>query len=139
MATKKTKAKSLAAKTKKPVQAATSAAEPATPAAAEPKAEKTRAVATTASSPTAEGAGETPVRKLGALDAAARVLDEEARAMTCKEMVEAMAAKGYWTSPGGKTPHATLYAAIAREINAKGADARFRKTERGQFTRNGAA
>ena len=29
--------------------------------------------------------------------------------MNAKEMIEAMAAKGYWTSPGGKTPHATLY------------------------------
>jgi hypothetical protein len=28
--------------------------------------------------------------------------------MTCKELIGAMAAKGYWTSPGGKTPEATL-------------------------------
>jgi hypothetical protein len=27
--------------------------------------------------------------------------------MNTKAMIEAMAAKGYWTSPGGKTPHAT--------------------------------
>jgi hypothetical protein len=32
--------------------------------------------------------------------------------MNCKEMIEAMAAKGYWTTPGGKTPHATLYTAV---------------------------
>jgi hypothetical protein len=44
-----------------------------------------------------------------------------------------MAAKNYWTSPGGATPWATLYSAIAREINEKGADARFVKTERGKF------
>jgi hypothetical protein len=32
--------------------------------------------------------------------------------MTTREMIEAMAEKGYWTSPGGKTPHATLYTAV---------------------------
>ena len=48
-------------------------------------------------------------------------------------MVEAMAAKGYWKSPGGKTPHATLYSAILREINEKGKESRFKKTERGKF------
>jgi hypothetical protein len=52
-------------------------------------------------------------------------------------MVEQMAAKGLWTSPGGKTPHATLYAAILREIQVKGKEARFKKTERGQFAANG--
>jgi hypothetical protein len=45
-----------------------------------------------------------------------------------------MSAKGYWTSPGGQTPHATLYAAILREINVKGPEARFAKTDRGRFT-----
>ena len=48
-------------------------------------------------------------------------------------MIQAMAAKGYWTSPGGQTPQATLYSAIAREISRKGANARFKKTERGKF------
>ena len=33
--------------------------------------------------------------------------------MNCQEMIEAMAAKGYWKSPGGKTPAATLYSAIS--------------------------
>jgi len=53
--------------------------------------------------------------------------------MTCPEMIDAMAAKGYWTSPGGQTPAATLYSAILREINTKGAESRFVKTERGKF------
>ena len=44
--------------------------------------------------------------------------------------------KGYWKSPGGKTPHATLYSAILREIDAKGDAARFRKTDRGKFATN---
>lgn len=53
--------------------------------------------------------------------------------MKAKEMVALMEAKGLWTSPGGKTPEATLYAAIIREITAKGDQARFRKHERGVF------
>jgi hypothetical protein len=77
----------------------------------------------------------TPKRngKLSCLDAAAKVLGETKKPMTTKEMIEAMAAKKYWTSPGGKTPAATLYSAILREINAKGKEARFKKTERGHF------
>ena len=72
--------------------------------------------------------------KLSALDAAAKVLGESKEPLNTKQMIEAMATKGYWTSPGGKTPHATLYAAILREINVKGKEARFKKTERGHFT-----
>jgi hypothetical protein len=48
-------------------------------------------------------------------------------------MIAAMAAKSYWTSPGGKTPAATLYSAILRELKTKKSEARFRKTERGKF------
>ena len=75
--------------------------------------------------------------KLSALDAAAKVLAETGEPMASKEMIEAMSTKGYWTSPGGQTPHATLYAAILREINVKGAEARFKKTDRGHFAING--
>ena len=32
--------------------------------------------------------------------------------MSCPELIEAMAAKGYWKSPGGKTPASTLYTAV---------------------------
>ncbi len=53
--------------------------------------------------------------------------------MRAKEMIAAMEAKGLWASPGGKTPEATLYAAIIREIAAKGNAARFKKHERGVF------
>src|SRR5687768_9582664 len=76
-------------------------------------------------------------KKTSALDAAARVLAEKNEPMTCQEMIEAMAAKGYWKSPGGLTPAATLYAAILREVKTKGAEARFQKTERGKFGRAG--
>ena len=75
--------------------------------------------------------------KLSALDAAAKVLGEAKEPMTTREMIEVMAAKGYWKSPGGATPHATLYSAILRELAAKGKDARFKKTERGHFAANG--
>jgi len=72
-------------------------------------------------------------KKPSALDAAAKVLSEAGAPMNCQEMVKAMVDKGYWSSPEGKTPHATLYSAILREINVKGKEARFVKTERGNF------
>jgi len=53
-------------------------------------------------------------------------------------MVEKMLADGLWKT-GGKTPAATIYAAILREVRAKGKDARFRKTGRGQFEATAAA
>ena len=74
-------------------------------------------------------------KKLSALEAAVRVLGETKQPMTCPELIEAMAAKGYWTSPGGKTPAATLYSSILRELQTKGKEARFKKTERGKFAR----
>jgi hypothetical protein len=72
--------------------------------------------------------------KLSALDAAARVLSASGQALTCPELIAAMAAQGYWTSPAGKTPQATLHAALTREIKIKKDQSRFRKTERGKFT-----
>ncbi|HEY7159187.1 MAG TPA: HTH domain-containing protein [Gemmataceae bacterium] len=77
-------------------------------------------------------------KKLSALDAAAKVLAEAGQPLSCQEMITAMAAKGYWTSPGGKTPAATLYSAILREIVTKGEASRFIKTERGKFALGGA-
>ena len=75
-------------------------------------------------------------KRLSALDAAAQVLANAKEPMGSKALIEAMAAKGLWTSPGGKTPHPTLYAAMLREINTKGAESRFAKVDRGQFTLN---
>jgi hypothetical protein len=95
------------------------------PATAEPKARKARKAKS--------ADAETRAKKVSALDAAARVLGEAGQPMTCQELIGAMAAKGYWSSPKGKTPHATLYAAILREITTKQAEARFQKTERGKF------
>src|SRR5580704_6119476 len=84
-------------------------------------------------------AGDKPnAKKRSALDAAVLVLGETSQVMTCKEMIDAMAAKGYWPSPAGRTPHATLYSGILKEINLKGTDARFKKTGRGKFALAGA-
>jgi len=74
-------------------------------------------------------------KKMSGLDAAAKVLEESGRPMNAQELIAAVEANGYWTSPSGKTPHATLYSAIIREIATKGAEARFRKAERGKFVR----
>ncbi len=71
--------------------------------------------------------------KMSALDAAAQVLADAKEPMNTKAMIDAMAAKKLWSSPNGKTPASTLYAAILREIKQKGKEARFRKTERGHF------
>ncbi|MFL5241261.1 MAG: winged helix-turn-helix domain-containing protein [Gemmataceae bacterium] len=76
-------------------------------------------------------------KKPSALDAAARVLAGTSQPMNSTELVDKMAAKGYWTSPGGKTPHATLHAAISREIKVKGAESRFAKVGPGKFTASG--
>jgi hypothetical protein len=82
----------------------------------------------------AKAAKEPKAKKVGALDAAAQVLAASSEPMNCKQLIEAMASKGLWTSPGGKTPHATLYSAIIREISVKGKDSRFTKKDRGQFS-----
>jgi hypothetical protein len=72
-------------------------------------------------------------KKVSAIDAAAQVLAGAKEPMNCKELIEVMAKQALWTSPGGKTPHATLYSAIIREIATKGKEARFVKKDRGQF------
>ena len=71
-------------------------------------------------------------KKMSALDAAAKVLAESRQPMNCKELIGAMAVKEYWSSPSGKTPAATLYSAILRELT-KGSESRFVKLGRGYF------
>lgn len=75
-------------------------------------------------------------KRTSALDAAAQVLAKAGQPMRTQELITAMAEQGLWKSPGGKTPHATLYAAMLREITEKGKDARFTKVDRGQFAFN---
>jgi len=67
-------------------------------------------------------------RKPGCLDAAVRVLQEAGKPMQCGEIVQQALAKGYWQTKGA-TPAATLYAAMVREVAAKGTKARFRRAE----------
>ncbi|MBX3363139.1 MAG: winged helix-turn-helix domain-containing protein [Phycisphaeraceae bacterium] len=76
---------------------------------------------------------ETKPKRTSALDAAAQVLASSEVPLRAKDMITQMEAKGLWRSPGGKTPEATVYAAIIREIAAKGDKARFKKHERGVF------
>ncbi|WP_417851061.1 winged helix-turn-helix domain-containing protein [Thalassoglobus sp.] len=83
--------------------------------------------ATTKPKPTAK-------KKLSMLDAAAKVLSKASEPMNSKALITAMAEQKLWTSPNGKTPHNTLYAALLREINTKGNDARFVKVDKGLFT-----
>ncbi|MBS0197692.1 MAG: winged helix-turn-helix domain-containing protein [Planctomycetes bacterium] len=72
-------------------------------------------------------------KRVSCLDAAAMVIAESKVPMRATEMIAAMQAKHLWSSPEGKTPEATLYAAIIREIAAKGNAARFKKHDRGVF------
>jgi len=72
-------------------------------------------------------------QKCSALDAAALVLRESGQPMSCPDLIAVMAARGCWTSPKGKTPASTLYAAIAREVKLKGTASRFVKTGPGRF------
>jgi hypothetical protein len=118
MATKKSTKSEKAKKAETAAPAEQTDAAAATPAPAKTKAKKAK---------------EPKAKKTSALDAAVRVLQEAGQPMACPEMIEAMTAKGYWTSPKGATPAATLYSAILREISAKGKESRFVKTERGKF------
>ena len=132
MTTKKTTRKATANKPAAPKKASTKGAtkgRTAKATKATPPASKTK--------PDTKPAEQPATKRLSALDAATKVLGESKEPLNAKQMIEAMAAKNYWSSPGGKTPHATLYSAILREINTKGKDARFKKTERGKFTTNG--
>ena len=74
-------------------------------------------------------------KRASGLDAAAKVLGEAGEPMSCKAIVEKMLAEKLWQTKG-KTPQSTIYAAIVREIVAKGDKARFKKTDRGKFVLN---
>ncbi len=71
-------------------------------------------------------------RKPSGLDAAVAVLAEAGKPMNCGDMVARMLETGLWKT-NGKTPAATIYAAIITEIAKKGDKSRFRKVDRGQF------
>lgn len=69
--------------------------------------------------------------KLSSLDAAVRVLTEVGRPMNTRDLIAEMAARGYWASPGGATPWATLGSAIG--VDLKKPSSRFVKVGPGVF------
>ena len=72
-------------------------------------------------------------KRSSGLDAAAKVLAEVGKPMNCKAIVERMLTQGLWQTKG-KTPEATISAAITREIANKADASRFRKVAPGKFT-----
>jgi hypothetical protein len=109
-----------------PGEAIAAGADP-TPAEVAPRAKrpgKAKAMATPAT-PKPEG-------KMSCLDAAAQVLKDANEPLQCKTMVTRMQEQGLWTTTA-PTPAATLYSAILREMTTKGANSRFKKTDRGHF------
>ena len=98
-----------------------------------PKPEDAPTPAPAATTGKRKAAKEKKERKPGGLEAAVRVLREAGTPLNCGDMVKTALEKGYWQT-GGKTPAATVYAAIIREIAAKADASRFAKTRRGMFT-----
>ncbi|NJM54596.1 MAG: hypothetical protein HC841_00495 [Verrucomicrobiae bacterium] len=95
------------------------------------KAASTKKTATTAPAKKATKKA-TETRGMSATKAAHQVLKRDLIEMNCRDLIDRMSLDGLWTSPGGATPEATLYAAIIREM--KGTDSRFaRGKEKGTF------
>ncbi len=135
--TKKTTAKKTPAKkasTGKPSTKRTASSKPATrkPSAKKPAATKTASAKT---APAKKATAKRSSSRPSGLDLAAKVLAEAGEPLGAKDIAKRVIAAGWATS--GKTPHATLYAAIAREITVKGSDSRFAKTGRGLFEATG--
>jgi hypothetical protein len=74
---------------------------------------------------------EPKAKKPSGLDLVAQVLKAKGEPMPAKDIAEAVIAAGWQTK--GKTPAATLYSAMLREIDGKPSDSRFVKTGRGLF------
>ena len=96
----------------------------------------TKAKVDAKAAPKAKKATEKKPKRVSALDAAAQVLKAAGKPMNSQELITAMAEKGLWSSPNGKTPSATIFAGILREISANGKAARFAKVDRGMFAFN---
>lgn len=74
------------------------------------------------------------------LDSAAQLLGalstkEATGGLSTKAIVERLTKQGLWSSPAGKTPSATLYSALLREIHQKKSASRFRRVGPGRFAR----
>lgn len=63
------------------------------------------------------------------------VLEQAGEPLTCTQIMERILEQMLWTT-AGRTPVATLYSAVIREIQRKGDDARFAPANRGAFTLN---
>ncbi len=77
----------------------------------------------------------TKTKKKSGLDHAADVLRRSSKPLNAKMIAERAIKAGWETN--GATPHATLYAAIIREIAAKNGESRFRKPAAGVFESTG--
>lgn len=72
-----------------------------------------------------------PERRPSGLDPAAKILADAGEALDCKTIAERTIGAGWVTN--GKTPHATLHAAIIREIAGRLDRSRFHKVGPGLF------
>lgn len=106
--------------------------------AAKPKVTKNRPAVKTeqASADAPVTADAKPTKALSGLDAAALVLRDASEPMNAQDLVARIIERGLWKT-GGKTPAATIYAAMIREIKAKGSSSRFLKSDRGRFAATG--
>ena len=127
--TKKT-ARKATPKKKAPAKKATRANTAATVAEAKPNASTKAKPAKNATRPN-EATKTAKPKRISGLDLAAKVLAKASEPLNAKTIADRAIAAGWKTN--GKTPHATLYAAMIREIAKKGKDARFIKTDRGLF------
>lgn len=85
----------------------------------------------------ASSAHEAAEKAMSGLDAAALVLREAKAPMNAKDIVAAIQGRGLASGLKGKTPHATIYAAMIAEIAKKGEASRFRRGEKkGMFEAN---
>jgi hypothetical protein len=75
----------------------------------------------------------TTTKPITGLDAAATVLRDAGEPLDVKTVLARMLERGLWKT-SGKTPAATIYSAIIREISGKGSNSRFQKSDRGRFT-----
>ena len=73
-----------------------------------------------------------PAKTMSGLDAAALVLKEAGEPLNVQALIVRILERGLWKTEG-RTPAATIYAAMIREIKAKGSSSRFQKVDRGRF------
>ncbi len=68
------------------------------------------------------------------INAAISVMKQRKKPMKVKDIYEAVVEKGLWADKKGKTPWATLGAAIYTEVKKKGDESRFVQVGKGEFT-----